>query len=80
MPLTTVAIANYWIETLGSSSERDSYSPRSRPLVELGHVVCVGKYPAPNKSGKIKHLRHYQLTDSGRAYVRGQLALGRAET
>jgi hypothetical protein len=62
--LSTTAIARYW------EMGRDSFSPRSKRLLEIGLISCVGKQMCESFSGKMRHMQHYQLTDAGRTYVK----------
>lgn len=62
--LSTTSIALYWEEV------RDSYSPRSVPLMDQHMIKYVGKRLCKNFAGRMINMRHYRLTDNGRAYVK----------
>jgi hypothetical protein len=62
--LSTTTIAKYW------DMGRDSFSPRSVGLLELGFIECVGKRQCESFTGKMRQMQHYQLTDKGRRYAK----------
>jgi hypothetical protein len=57
--LTTTEIANVY------DMDRDSFSPRSRPLIERGLVVRDGKRLCANSAGKLRLMLAFRLTEKG---------------
>lgn len=49
---------------------RDSFSPRSQPLIRKGLVERVGQRQVANSAGRLKWMEAYSLTQKGRAFVK----------
>jgi len=62
-PMSTTEIARYW------DMPRDSFSPRTRRLLDQGLIICLGRRPTPNPSGRVVSMNVYDLTTKGRAVV-----------
>jgi len=48
---------------------RDSFSPRSQPLIRKGLIERVGQRQVLNSAGRLKWMEAYTLTQKGRAYI-----------
>ena len=71
-PLSTTEIVRYW------DMPRDSFSPRTPDLVQKGFIICLGRRPCRNPSGRVISMNLYDLTTKGRRAVTDALAMREA--